>query len=515
MGEEEVGSGGKSGGGGGGPLKKGPWTSAEDAVLIDYVTKHGEGNWNAVMKHSGLSRCGKSCRLRWANHLRPDLKKGAFTPEEEHRIIELHARMGNKWARMAAELPGRTDNEIKNYWNTRIKRLQRAGLPIYPPDVSMKALNGSQQSQSMGSLTTGEASPSDLLQGNSFEIPAVQFKNLQNPGIYPYPPTYFDILPSGSLTQNLGSSDGQNFMFPTMHPPKRFRESETFFSGLNDDFSNAFPALDLYDDTCDNNPYYLYDDTCEKNPQPFEWSSSYDPDLSTNLTSLGGLPGSHALSNGNFSSEPSSGAMKVELPSLQYSEAQVGNWGSLFPMPSIESVDTLIQSPQTEQIQVDCLSPSKSGLLEAVVYESRNLKRKYDSCHQALNTAIECNDVVGNLPLNPYEAEWNVYVDPTSPLGNSAASVFNVHTPISGSSPDEPQSIETLLGCKVHPEPVNQIATHYDGKKETPNQMDLSRPDRLLDADWFGPDTERGREQATWRDALNALLGEDINSNKK
>lgn len=85
-------------------LKKGPWTSAEDAILVEYVTKHGEGNWNAVQKHTGLARCGKSCRLRWANHLRPDLKKGAFTPEEEHLIIELHAKMGNKWARMAAEV---------------------------------------------------------------------------------------------------------------------------------------------------------------------------------------------------------------------------------------------------------------------------------------------------------------------------------------------------------------------------------------------------------------------------
>ncbi|EFJ10068.1 hypothetical protein SELMODRAFT_128781, partial [Selaginella moellendorffii] len=116
-------------------LKKGPWTSAEDAILVAYVSKHGEGNWNNVQKHSGLSRCGKSCRLRWANHLRPNLKKGAFTPDEERLIIELHAKLGNKWARMAAQLPGRTDNEIKNYWNTRIKRRLRAGLPVYPSDV--------------------------------------------------------------------------------------------------------------------------------------------------------------------------------------------------------------------------------------------------------------------------------------------------------------------------------------------------------------------------------------------
>jgi myb proto-oncogene protein len=90
--------------GGGVVLKKGPWTSAEDAILIDYVRKHGEGNWNAVQKHSGLSRCGKSCRLRWANHLRPNLKKGSFTAEEEQLIAQLHSEMGNRWARMAAHV---------------------------------------------------------------------------------------------------------------------------------------------------------------------------------------------------------------------------------------------------------------------------------------------------------------------------------------------------------------------------------------------------------------------------
>lgn len=101
---DEGSSGGSMARGGGSGLKKGPWTSAEDAILVEYVKKHGEGNWNAVQKHSGLMRCGKSCRLRWANHLRPNLKKGAFTPEEENIIVELHARMGNKWARMAAHV---------------------------------------------------------------------------------------------------------------------------------------------------------------------------------------------------------------------------------------------------------------------------------------------------------------------------------------------------------------------------------------------------------------------------
>ncbi|MBA0550197.1 hypothetical protein Golob_021164 [Gossypium lobatum] len=102
---QNEGGGSNNGGGEGGiMLKKGPWTAAEDAVLADYVRTHGEGNWNAVQKNTGLARCGKSCRLRWANHLRPNLKKGAFSPEEERIIVELHAKMGNKWARMATQV---------------------------------------------------------------------------------------------------------------------------------------------------------------------------------------------------------------------------------------------------------------------------------------------------------------------------------------------------------------------------------------------------------------------------
>ncbi|KAI5054668.1 hypothetical protein GOP47_0029813 [Adiantum capillus-veneris] len=113
-------------------LKKGPWTAEEDAVLAAWVEKQGEGNWGRLQRLSGLARCGKSCRLRWTNHLRPFLKKGPLSPFEERLLLSLHRRLGNKWSRIAAQLPGRTDNELKNYWNTRAKRLKRAGLPLYP-----------------------------------------------------------------------------------------------------------------------------------------------------------------------------------------------------------------------------------------------------------------------------------------------------------------------------------------------------------------------------------------------
>ncbi|XP_004248465.1 transcription factor MYB41 [Solanum lycopersicum] len=110
-------------------LKKGPWTPEEDQKLIQYIQLHGPGNWRNLPKNAGLQRCGKSCRLRWTNYLRPDIRRGRFSFEEEETIIQLHSVLGNKWSAIAARLPGRTDNEIKNYWNTHIrKRLLRMGI---------------------------------------------------------------------------------------------------------------------------------------------------------------------------------------------------------------------------------------------------------------------------------------------------------------------------------------------------------------------------------------------------
>ncbi|KAL8259494.1 hypothetical protein R6Q59_027447 [Mikania micrantha] len=103
-------------------LKKGPWTPEEDQKLIDYIECHGHGSWRALPSLAGLNRCGKSCRLRWTNYLRPDIKRGNFTEDEEKLIIHLHSYLGNKWSTIATHLPGRTDNEIKNFWNTHLKK---------------------------------------------------------------------------------------------------------------------------------------------------------------------------------------------------------------------------------------------------------------------------------------------------------------------------------------------------------------------------------------------------------
>ncbi|KAE8736264.1 MYB306 protein [Hibiscus syriacus] len=102
-------------------VKKGPWTPEEDIILVSYIQEHGPGNWRSVPTNTGLLRCSKSCRLRWTNYLRPGIKRGNFTEQDEKMIIHLQALLGNRWAAIASYLPQRTDNDIKNYWNTHLK----------------------------------------------------------------------------------------------------------------------------------------------------------------------------------------------------------------------------------------------------------------------------------------------------------------------------------------------------------------------------------------------------------
>ncbi|KAM0938923.1 putative transcription factor MYB-HB-like family [Dioscorea sansibarensis] len=104
-------------------VKKGPWSPEEDNKLKEFIEKYGTGgNWIALPHKAGLRRCGKSCRLRWLNYLRPNIKHGEFSPDEDMIICNLFANIGSRWSVIAAQLPGRTDNDIKNYWNTKLKK---------------------------------------------------------------------------------------------------------------------------------------------------------------------------------------------------------------------------------------------------------------------------------------------------------------------------------------------------------------------------------------------------------
>ncbi|XP_026443353.1 transcription factor MYB46-like [Papaver somniferum] len=128
-------------------VKTGLWSPEEDEKLIKCIATHGHGCWSSVPKLAGLERCGKSCRLRWINYLRPDLKRGSFSAQEERIIIDVHRILGNRWAQIANHLPGRTDNEVKNFWNSCIKKkLMAQGLGPKTHNLISSSTSGSASS---------------------------------------------------------------------------------------------------------------------------------------------------------------------------------------------------------------------------------------------------------------------------------------------------------------------------------------------------------------------------------
>ncbi|POO01744.1 MYB transcription factor [Trema orientale] len=160
-------------------VKKGPWSPEEDAKLKEYIEKYGTGgNWIALPQKVGLKRCGKSCRLRWLNYLRPNIKHGEFSDEEDRIIINLFANIGSRWSIIAAQLPGRTDNDIKNYWNTKLKKKLMniinppPGLRKLPQTASISSLlqhSSSSSLSSSSSSTSSSSSPSSFCgQAGSF-----------------------------------------------------------------------------------------------------------------------------------------------------------------------------------------------------------------------------------------------------------------------------------------------------------------------------------------------------------
>uniref|UniRef100_A0A7N1A9P0 Uncharacterized protein n=1 Tax=Kalanchoe fedtschenkoi TaxID=63787 RepID=A0A7N1A9P0_KALFE len=129
-------------------VKKGPWSPEEDLKLKEYIDKHGTGgNWISLPLKAGLRRCGKSCRLRWLNYLRPNIKHGEFSDHEDRIICTLYYNIGSRWSIIAAQLPGRTDNDIKNYWNTKLKKKLVAANYVAP--LPLSSLSSSPNSELM------------------------------------------------------------------------------------------------------------------------------------------------------------------------------------------------------------------------------------------------------------------------------------------------------------------------------------------------------------------------------
>ncbi|KAE8687775.1 Transcription factor MYB34 [Hibiscus syriacus] len=129
-------------------LKKGEWSPEEDQKLTSYIQRYGHWNWRLLPTFAGLKRSGKSCRLRWMNYLRPEVKHGNFTEEEDALIIKLHAQCGNRWSTIAKSLPGRTDSEIKNRCQAQLKkRTQRNTTASDVKDTSSCQSEATQNSE--------------------------------------------------------------------------------------------------------------------------------------------------------------------------------------------------------------------------------------------------------------------------------------------------------------------------------------------------------------------------------
>ncbi|KAL3648204.1 hypothetical protein CASFOL_007628 [Castilleja foliolosa] len=463
-------------------LKKGPWTFAEDAILVDYVKKHGEGNWNAVQKHSGLSRCGKSCRLRWANHLRPNLKKGAFTPEEEQLIIKLHAKMGNKWARMAAHLPGRTDNELKNYWNTRMKRCQRAGLPLYPPDLSVHAQPENQRRLSLPGIYEDKGCP-DIMQSNGYGTPYIMFDSF---GI-PYAPEFPSITGNFSKGNGFGSPQSYSFASQTIGVANFAQEPDESMP----EYGRGAASDSDQTDSC-----------VSRMSQSLGLCFAYGPDHTKKLLPFGVNQDSRHMSNVIFSaSKHFAGAQKLELPSLQYQETGLGLWD-----PSPEFSDSIVQSPPLSlprpSLSSHCPSPGSSGLLEDLLYEAKALSNQ--SSDWATSSNFSHGDISDSSALKSRSTEFKDYPDPSSP-----SSIFNIYTPgtIGCSLEDD------MPACNVKSEVLNEswILDAESDKKQ--NHSHCCRPDAMLGSCgcWVSQTVKQQSFFAAETDGIP--IGDDLSNN--
>ncbi|KAJ9548941.1 hypothetical protein OSB04_021484 [Centaurea solstitialis] len=217
-------------------LKRGPWTLEEDNLLIRYITCHGEGRWNSLAKSAGLKRTGKSCRLRWLNYLKPDTKRGNLTPQEQILILELHSKWGNRWSKIAQHLPGRTDNEIKNYWRTRVQKqarhlkidsnskrfveeLQRFWMP--------RLLEKVEQASSSSSSTTSSASISTIETDHNKPSPHPLTEQTLFTVSSPTQPSSMDHLNS---TSSIFASHSSTKMLPQLPEMPQFYGDTAFYN---------------------------------------------------------------------------------------------------------------------------------------------------------------------------------------------------------------------------------------------------------------------------------------------
>ncbi|KAG1326937.1 transcription factor MYB36 [Cocos nucifera] len=190
-------------------VKKGPWSPDEDAKLKAYIEEHGTGgNWIALPHKIGLNRCGKSCRLRWLNYLRPNIKHGGFSEEEDHIICSLYISIGSRWSIIAAQLPGRTDNDVKNYWHTKLKKKLVGRRRDRPHSCHLSSTDSKEPSNDIDHNKNLQSLSTSALERLQLHL---QLQGLHHPfAFYNNPLLWPNLLPPGERTLQSQHSNVSN-----------------------------------------------------------------------------------------------------------------------------------------------------------------------------------------------------------------------------------------------------------------------------------------------------------------